>query len=270
MILPVLFAQPSPDDPNKDNVALDDGLLQDNIPVGLQNVALDDAQNEGDIPKGLQKVELDLDDALFLEFEEEEPKQEQPPPPAPEPPAPRPQEDADKREQRFWHDKRVVVGGGGLFLFILAGVGYLLLTMLTGPEKKPADPIANVPVTVPAPSESEKTQQSLTSGADSTQLPVYNINLDPFHIEFNQNNRVRFLMCRVYLTDMTRSTQHELMGRETEVREIIYSYFKTLDFSVVEHGPRSKALTQGLQAAINEHVHNGSIGGVVLDEFVVR
>ena len=50
MILLILLAQPSP--PGDANVALDDERLQDVV------------------PKGLQKVELDLDDALFLEFEE--------------------------------------------------------------------------------------------------------------------------------------------------------------------------------------------------------
>jgi flagellar protein FliL len=47
-------------------------LLAQTPPAGDGKVAIDDERLQDGVPKGLQKVELDLDDALFLEFEEKE------------------------------------------------------------------------------------------------------------------------------------------------------------------------------------------------------
>lgn len=271
MILPVLFAQPISSDSKEDNIALDNEMLQDNIPPDLQNVSLDDAKLEEALPKGLQKVDLDLDDALFLEFEEDEPAHEPPPPEPVSEPAPLPPEDAPKPEQRFWHDKRVLAGGSMFTLLVLAGLVYLALRVFSVPEKpKDAVPEATAPAAEPVPPQFETTAPSVMTGTDSTTSPVYHMNLDPFYIEFKQNGQTHFLMCRVYLTGMTKAMQNDLQKRETEVRDMVYSYFKSLDFSVVEQGPTAEALTQGLQAAINAHIQPEHIGGVVLDEFVVR
>jgi flagellar protein FliL len=74
-------------------------LLAQISPEGDKNVALDDERLQDSVPKGLQKVELDLDDALFLEFEEKEeeaeatpveslPEPEEAAPPSEQPEAP--------------------------------------------------------------------------------------------------------------------------------------------------------------------------------------
>ena len=95
MILPVLLAQPS--SPEDSKVNLDRGGLRE------------------DIPRGLQKVELDLDDALFLEFEDKEE-------PAPQSlPAPQEEEETVQPVTRpFWKNPKVLIAVGVL---LLAGAG---------------------------------------------------------------------------------------------------------------------------------------------------
>ena len=114
MILPLLFAQTSPD--------------------GESNVTLDDERLQEGVPKGLQKVELDLDDALFLlEFEEKEEEPEPEPEPEPEAPAPLPVVQEQKAPPRS--RKKLLIFGVAAVLCLLLGAGGAYFFMKSGTEQ---------------------------------------------------------------------------------------------------------------------------------------
>lgn len=250
MILPVLFAQPSPPG---DNVALDDERLKD------------------DVPKGLQKVELDLDDALFLEFED---KEEEPPPPTPEPlpeAPPQPQKKSGSKK------KLLLLAMAGLIVLLLgAGAAYFFLRPHV--ETPPSNATAPEPTQeAPAAHGQGGHEQAKEQGhgknetAKQPKPPVQkSYILEPFQVEYSQGNQTRFLACKISLPNLPELTHLEVTTRILPIRDSVYRSLKQMPVTFLDDPANADKLKKELLAAVNRVVKSGQVKEIYIDDYVVK
>lgn len=243
MILPILFAQPSLD--GDSNVTLDDERLQDNV------------------PKGLQKVELDLDDALFLEFEDKEP-----PPPTPAEPQPtfEPEPEAPGQEALptattripfKFTQKKIVIFGIAATLCLLLGAGSAYYFMTSGLQPESQDTKHN-----------QTTANEDANSSATGQLSIYSF--DRFQVEYTVGSQVRFLICRFAIPDANATLRLELQNKDVAIRDGIYHYLKNSPISFLNNSANHEKLKADIVAIINTFVTNAEVSSVHFEEYVVK
>ena len=247
MILPLLIAQTSPD--------------------GESNVTLDDERLQEGIPKGLQKVELDLDDALFLEFEEKEEEPE--PEPEPEPEAPSPPPAVQEHPAPARSRKKILIFGIAAVLCLLLGAGGAYFFMKSGTEQ-PQE--AAEPVSQPAKGEHANTETKKPTSENATVKPVVLVAhpLARFQVEYALADQIRFLTCRLVVTNITELMRLELETKSVFVRDGIYRYLKNAPLSFLDNPANSDKLKKDLAQVINQHLKSGQIDEILIEEYVVR
>jgi flagellar FliL protein len=244
MILPLLFAQTPPE--------------------GDKNVALDDERLQEGVPKGLQKVELDLDDALFLEFEE---KEEEPPEPEPEPQAPPPPVVLEKSEAARPRRKLVIFGlAAALCLFLGAGGAYFFMKSGTEPSEEVAEQES-----LPAEAETEEQAKS-PEAENATVKPVVLVAypMEKFQVEYAFADQLRFLTCRIAVTNVTELMRLEMQTKSIFIRDGIYRYLKNAPLSFLDNSNNSDKLKKDIASVINQHMKSGQVSEILLEEYVVR
>lgn len=256
MILPILFAQPSPD--------------------GDSNVTLDDERLQDAVPKGLQKVELDLDDALFLEFEEKEP-----PPPTPAEPRPEPTSEREPEAEtpdstarppaktRFlgtFTRKKIVIFGIAATLCLLLGAGGAYYFMATGlqPESKDTHNGQNQ-TTADEKKDSSSADANSSAGGQISAYPF-----DRFQVEYTEGSQVRFLICRFSVPDANSTLRLELQNKDTAIRDGVYTYLKNAPVSFLNNSENHEKLKADIVAIINTFMNNGAVSSVHFEEYVVK
>jgi len=251
MILFILLAQPSRE--------------------GAANVTLDDERLQDAVPKGLQKVELDLDDALFLEFEE---KEETPPPPPelpePEAPASVPQADVPAKGIR----KKLWIFGIAAILCLLLGGGGAYFFMKSGPDTagKADDHVAEAPQGEAAQPESAPAGENAAPEPPAQAKPDASItySLEKFQVEYAQDNQLRLLTCRLAIPGVTEIMRLELQAKSVFVRDGVYRYLKNSSLSFLNNPDNADKLKGDLVAVINRHLKSGQVSEIILEEYVVK
>lgn len=253
MILLILLAQPSP--PGDANVALDDERLQDVV------------------PKGLQKVELDLDDALFLEFEEKEEVLVQTPAEA----LPEPEETplapeistspAKPVRKKMWilgiaAGMCLLLGAGGAYFFMKSGT--------TQPEedaKTTQESLQNQTTAAQTAPE-----QNATPGTPATAMPekIYTYSLEQFQVEYVQNDQIRFLTCRFSIPGASEIMRLELQTKSLVIRDAVYRYLKNSSLSFLDNPQNSEKLKSDLATVVNQHLQSGKVSEILLETYVVK
>lgn len=221
----------------------------EDITQGAQPKAqLDDSEAS----KATQKVDLDLDDAPFLEDEEEEEE------------APHVQEETPLFEQEEPGRKFDL---GALFknrLFLIAlGVILLLLViifvlLLREPEAPPLPP---PPPRAPAASPQ----------AETPATPEILIRLDPFLIEQrDKDNVIRFLEVRVLVSTTDDGLARQFKQETYTVRNAIFYYLKNKDLQFLSDKENSDKLKQELLAIINQYMGFGQFDTILFEQYLVR
>ena len=253
MILLILLAQPSP--PGDANVALDDERLQDVV------------------PKGLQKVELDLDDALFLEFEEKEEVLVQPPAeslPEPEETPLAPEISASPAKpgrKKMW-----ILGiAAGLCLLLGAGGAYFFMksdkTQPEEGEKTTQEPSQNQ-----TPAAQSTPEQNATPGTPAAAKPekIYTYSLEQFQVEYVQNDQIRFLTCRFSIPGASEIMRLELQTKSLVIRDGVYRYLKNSSLSFLDNPQNSEKLKSDLATVVNQYMQSGKVSEILLETYVVK
>lgn len=242
MILPLLFAQTPPD--------------------GDSNVTLDDERLEEGVPKGLQKVELDLDDALFLEFEEKEEEPEPEPEPEPEEPSlPVPLETPPTSHPR----RKLLILGVAAALCLLLGATAAYFFMKSATE--PAEEIAEQ---APRPEEAAQAVAPTTGNATAKPVVLVAYPMDRFQVEYALADQIRFLTCRLVATNLTELLRLEMQTKSILIRDGIYRYLKNAPLSFLDNPDNSDKLKQDLARVINQHLKSGQVSEILIEEYVVR
>jgi flagellar FliL protein len=249
-------------------------LIAQTSPDGDSNVALDDERLKDDVPKGLQKVELDLDDALFLEFEEKEEVAETtaiesaPEPEEVAPAAEQPEVQPSKTRKKLWIFAIaallcLLLGSGGAYFFMKSGPPY--------PDEQPAtqDKSSEDPQTAGA--ESSATPEDSAANettAKSEQIKVYSF--EQFQVEHSLDGKVRFLTCRISIPDATPVMQAEFQAKKIFLRDGIYRYLKNSPLSFLATPEESEKMKADIAAVVNQIIKSGQISEILLEEYVVK
>jgi flagellar FliL protein len=254
MILLILLAQPSP--PGDANVALDDERLQDVV------------------PKGLQKVELDLDDALFLEFEEKEEVLVQPPAEAlPEPEETPLAPEISTSPAKPGRKKMWILGiAAGLCLLLGAGGAYFFMKSdKTQPEE--GEKTTQEPSHSQTPAAQQSTpEQNATPGAPEAAMPekIYTYSLEQFQVEYVQNDQIRFLTCRFSIPGASEIMRLELQTKSLVIRDGVYRYLKNSSLSFLDNPQNSEKLKSDLATVVNQYMQSGKVSEILLETYVVK
>lgn len=218
------------------------------MPAG-DDVALDTSETA----RASQKVDLDLDDAPFLEDEEEV----KPEPVKPKEtiklavadegvPAPR-----DKK-------KLIIIGAAALALVLVLALAAKFL-FFKGKSVQPAElpPQASV-------------QDNKTEAA-APLPPEVHVRLEPFWVEQKgEGDEIRFLIARILLSTHDETVAKELTGRLLQARNAVFYYLKNKDVQYLTDEKNTEILKTELLLVINQYVTDGKFETLMFEEYVVK
>ncbi|AGW12953.1 flagellar basal body-associated FliL family protein [Megalodesulfovibrio gigas] len=211
------------------------------------------------------KVELDLDDAPFLDEEEEvAPEPEQPAVPAPAvdaaPARPSVLALLVERAREFLATKKgkIALGVAGT---LLAGLVGLLLWSDSPPPPPPPAPPPPVEETAP---EVELEPES-TTGYD------FIVSLEPFMVEYLQpNGTYRFLMARFSLATGSERVSFDVRNKLVVLRDAIFYYLRNKDMLFLSDTNNVAQLKKDLLSVINQYMAGDQLEVVLIEEYLIK
>ena len=219
----------------------------------------EDTQSSAPSSKAAQKVELDLDDAPFLEDEDEEDDipEEEP-------------EELEALEEEPVEKKSKTK----LFIFIGIGVIILLLSVIlvklfffdSAPPPPPEEPaveetMEEIPMEIP-----EETPPPPPEEPGVTLL-----RMDPFWIEQkDKDSRTRFLIARFALTTTDPQVVAEYGRKNLILRDAVYFYLKNKDLHFLSDEKNVEKLKKDLLMVINQYIVAGEFEKILFEEYLVR
>lgn len=252
-------------------------LLAQTPPTGDGKVAIDDERLQDGVPKGLQKVELDLDDALFLEFEEKEevdsttsieslPEPEEIPETG-EPVEGQLETSAKPGRKLLW------IFGIAAMLCLLLGAGSAYFFMKSGPPP-PEEQASAAPESSPGENTAAETgtEGSLSAESANAQQTEQQLSfpLEQFQVAFTLDGKTRFLTSRFSIPDTTPVMRAELQAKKIFVRDGIYRYLKNSPLSFLDNPQESEKLKADIAAVINQNIKSGQVSEILIEEYVVQ
>lgn len=236
-------------------------------------------EDDGQPSKAQQKVELDLDDAPFLQDEEEEI-------PEPEPEKP-PEKESEEEELPpvipLWRRPKVIMAAAGALLLLIAAAVWLLW-----PEDKTKE--------VAPPQEEKKAEEIVTPTPEPAPEPAPQpvepqkiiVDTEPFLVELvNKRKEIRFLTVHFKFVTSDEQVAQALKERMTEVRDGIYYYLKNKHLEIIqeleERGSKQgnedqtqdgdvpkKTLKSEITDVVNQRLVIYKIDEVLVENFLVQ
>lgn len=217
-----------------------------------QDVAIDTSETS----RGTQKVELDLEDAPFLE-EEEEIK------PEPVKLTEKVSLDATQEEKPGLSKKKklIIIAAAALVLLIAAGITVKVLFFKGKPQ--------------PAHQETEQATPAATDHDNATAAepvkPDIHVRLEPFWVEQKAGpDEVRFLIVRLQLGTKDATVAKELDMKLMPARNAIFYYLKNKDVHFLTDEENTEKLRTELLLVINQYVTDGKFDTLMFEEYVVK
>ncbi len=198
------------------------------------------------------KVELDLEDAPFLDEEEETEADKEPKPPldlgggAPQ----------KKGLAALLKNKKLLIGGGlGLLLLVTA------LIFLMRPSAKEEAPPPPTPPPVEAQPEPAKPPEP----------EAIVVSWDPFWIEHTDTNgTVRFLVCKFSASTISEKLAWEIKHKQLVLRDAIYYFLRNKDLTFLSDKTNVEVLKKDLLSVINQYLANGQLDDLLIEEYLVK
>ena len=206
--------------------------------------------------RGAQKVELDLEDAPFLE-EEEEVK--------PEPAKPRVETslEAPKEEKpasKLGRKQLMIIGAAALLVLVAAALAVKFLFF----KGKPAPPPAKVEQSAPSNATAPDAE------AKAPELPETQVRLEPFWVEQRSGEEIRFLIVRILLGTSDKAIAREFEAKIMPARNAIFYYLKNKDVQFLTDENNAEKLKHELLLVINQYVTDGKFETLLFEEYVVK
>ena len=221
--------------------------------------------SEGQAAPDTDKVELDLDDAPFLEDEEEvAPEPEQPAVPAPAvgtaPARPSLVALLVERAREFIATKKGKIALG-VAAALLAGLVALLLW-----SGKPAPPPPP-----PAPPPVEETPPEVELEPESTMGYEFIVSLEPFMVEYLQpNGTYRFLMARFSLATGSERVSFDVRNKIVVLRDAIFYYLRNKDMLFLSDKNNVEQLKKDLLSVINQYMAGDQLEVILIEEYLIK
>lgn len=232
-----------------------DETLEDQEANGSPKAQLDDG--EPVLPATGRKVELDLDDAPFLEDEEDEPEDFEPEG-EDETPA---LESAPKTDGAPWYKNKLLIVGLVIILLLVAILLKLFLFPGEAPPPEPAGEPAQVEEQQAAPQPEPKPEQP----------PETILRMEPFWVEQRDaEDNVRFLVIRLALSTTSAMLARDLQRETLLVRNAIYYYLKNKDLNYLTDKKNAEALKKELLTVINQYMSSGAFETLLFEQYLVK
>lgn len=217
---------------------------------------LDDTELAVGSPRALQKVELDLDDAPFLEDEEEV----APPPPQDIAPPSEIQDLGEPVRLPLWKNKKIVISGGGLLLLLigLAVWWFFLRAEAPPPPPPPPPPVVEPPKPVEPP-------------PPPPPQDVF-VSLDPFLVEKTDAKgaaRVLTLKIKLVYKEDPRM-ERELQSKSFALRDGLYYNLKNKSFAILTDKDSIEQLREELKGVVNNYLNAGQVDQILFEELLVK
>lgn len=207
--------------------------------------------------RSAQKVELDLEDAPFLE-EEEEVK--------PEPAKPASSvslEQTEEKKPSFLADRKklIIIGAAALLVLVAAALAVKFL-FFKGKSSPPPDKTEHS-----APKEPAKDN---ASEAAAPELPEFQVHMEPFWVEQKSGDDIRFLIVRMQLGTHDKGVPQDFEGKLLPARNAIFYYLKNKDVQFLTDENNAEKLKNELLLVINQYVADGKFDTLLFEEYVVK
>lgn len=224
--------------------------------LGADGKPKDIAIDTSETSRGTQKVELDLEDAPFLEEEEEikaEPVKQAAPVSL----------DAAQEEKPGLSKKKklIIIAAAALVLLIAAGITVKVFFFKgkSAPEQQKTEQAA------PATPEFEN------ATAAEPVKPDIHVRLEPFWVEQKAGqDEVRFLIVRLQLGTKDPTVAKELELKLMPARNAIFYYLKNKDVHFLTDEENTEKLRTELLQVINQYVTDGKFETLMFEEYVVK
>ena len=231
----------------------DDDVTAETSSVSEQPKAqLDDSEAS----KATQKVDLDLDDAPFLEDEDDEEVVSE----------------VEDETPMLDDEDDEGPGTGGLVAllknkFVLIGSGIILVLLIVIVILLLREPEAPPPPPPPPPTE----EQQPEAAPLVDEKPEILIRLDPFLIEQkDKDGEIRFLEVRVLLSTDEDGLAKQFKQETYTVRNALFYYLKNKDLQFLSDKENSDKLKKELLAIVNQYMGFGQFKTLMFDQYLVR
>ncbi len=224
---------------------------------------IDDSGEESTSPapvnKAAQKVELDLDDAPFLEDEDEEeeiPEEE-----------PEELESVDEAPvEKKSKTKLLIVIGIVVIILLLAAILVKLFLFSDPAPKTKEEPVAEETV--------EEIPEVIPEAAPPPppeEPGVTLLRMDPFWVEQkDEKNKTRFLIARLAMTTTDPIIVAEFGRKSIILRDAVYFYLKNKDLQFLSDKKNAEKLKKDLLVVINQYIVGGQFEEILFEEYLVR
>ncbi|MDO9632001.1 MAG: flagellar basal body-associated FliL family protein [Humidesulfovibrio sp.] len=203
--------------------------------------------------RAAQKVDLDLDDAPFLE-EEEEVKPEAP---KPKKEVSLAEDETDKPAPRD-RKKLIIIGAAALVLLLALGLAAKFF-FFKGKAPSAADKTA------------QSAAQDNNTQAVAPELPEIQVRMEPFWVEQKgEGDEVRFLIARILLSTHDENIAKEFQARIMQARNAIFYYLKNKDVQFLADEKNAEKLKSELLLVVNQYVSDGKFDTLLFEEYVVK
>ncbi|WP_291322392.1 flagellar basal body-associated FliL family protein [Desulfonatronospira sp.] len=219
-----------------------------------QELALD--QDEISTDRSKEKVELDLDDAPFLEEDEEE-----------EEPIPKEEiEDVDKEiiedheDQEtaapWWKQKSAIAAFGSVLIILLLVTGYLLIPTRQEPPLAPQPELEVVEETVEEPPEKVLKEKI--------------VQFQPFIVDIEYGGKIHFLRTRLSLSVFGIEAAREVEDKKLILRDSIYYYLRNKDDSFLMDSNNTESISQDLMSIVQQYLGRDKLQNIVIEDYRVN
>lgn len=239
-------------------------LVPDDVEDVTDEVADESSENgeqpkaqldDSEASKATQKVDLDLDDAPFLEDEDEE---EEIPLEEDETPLFDESDDEPGFDFKALLRNKLFLAALGVILLLIV---VIVILLLREPEAPPPPPPAPVEKTTPETTEPEAVEET----------PEILIRLDPFLIEQrDEENVIRFLEVRVVVSTEDDGLARQFKQETYAVRNALFYYLKNKDLEFLSDKDNSEKLKSELLAIINQYMGFGQFDTLFFEQYLVR
>jgi len=244
----MLFVPPDPETPSQD------------APAPEEELELDSSELEEN--KASEKVELDLDDAPFLEEEQEEVEEthETEPSPSVEPDT-QPEKGKQTKAIPFWKKKWFII----LFILVVIALAASIYFFVVRTSTAPSEPAQPEVVEEKQPSPPEPPAPPPPPPPEEIVIPF-----EPFWVELTFNGQTKFLYCKFQFSTTNDKLTWEIKRKKVILRDAIYYYLRNKDFISLSNETNGKRLKKDILTVVNQYLNNGQLENILIEEYVLK
>ena len=228
------------------------------------NVQIDDEEISESSVKSNQKVELDLDDAPFLEWEEDSGEEEGAGEGQKEVvQGEKEAEEEDKKSKKSVFElikKWWWVGASALGLLLIIAASLYITSAVDTKDKEGTDKEESTVVEL---EESEKSKTNQTK-------QMQQVSLEPFWVVYDTKDNFRQFHLGIDLSIKGKDPAWELEKKIPVIRDSLYYFLKNKQIQEISDKDNISELKKEIQTVVNNNLSNGKVDKVLIQKYLVE